>query len=58
MDNSFHEQGSRTQQSPSSLLVSLPILVTNLIKSLASLIQWTEEDQAEAGIFLDGPDSN
>ena len=37
MDNSFHEQGSRTQQSPSSFLVSLPILA-NLIKWLASLI--------------------
>jgi len=57
MDNSFHEQGSRTQQSPSSFLVSLPILVTNLIKSLASLIQWTEEEQEEAGIYVDPPGS-
>jgi hypothetical protein len=52
MDNSFHEQGSRTQQSPSSFLVSLPI-VTNLIKWLASLIQWTEEEQEKAGIYVD-----
>jgi hypothetical protein len=52
MDNSFHEQGSRTQQSPSSLLVSLPILA-NLIKWLASLIQWTEEEQEKAGIYVD-----
>ena len=52
MDNSFHEQGSRTQQSPSSLLVSLPI-VANLIKWLASLIQWTEEEQEKAGIYVD-----
>jgi len=54
MDNSFDEQGSRTQQSPRSFLVSLPILA-NLIKWLASLIQWTEEEQEEAGIYLDHP---
>jgi hypothetical protein len=35
--------------------VSLPIL-GNLIKWLASLIEWTEEDQEEAGIFLDPPE--
>ena len=52
MDNSFDEQGSRTQQSPSSFLVSLPI-VANLIKWLASLIQWTEEEQEGAGIHID-----
>jgi hypothetical protein len=52
MDNSFDEQGSRTQQSPRSFLVSLPILA-NLIKWLASLIQWTEEEQEEAGIYVD-----
>jgi len=52
MDNSFHEQGSRTQQSPRSFLVSLPILA-NLIKWLASLFQWTEEEQEEAGIYVD-----
>jgi len=52
MDNSFHEQGSRTQQSPRSFLVSLPILA-NLIKWLAGLFQWTEEEQEEAGIYVD-----
>jgi hypothetical protein len=31
MDNSFHEQESRTQQDPQSFLVSLPIL-GNLIQ--------------------------
>jgi hypothetical protein len=31
---------------------SLPIL-GNLIKWLASLIQWTEEEQEEAGIYMD-----
>jgi len=54
MDNSFHEQGSRTQQESKSFLVSLPIL-GNLIKWLASLSQWTEEEQEEAGIYLDRP---
>ena len=53
MDNSFHKQGSRTQQqSPRSWLVSLPILA-NLIQWLASLIRWTEEEQEEAGIHID-----
>ena len=54
MDNSFHEQGSHTQQDPTSFLVSLPIL-GNLIKWLASLSQWTEEEQEEAGIYMDRP---
>jgi hypothetical protein len=34
------------------LLVSLPILGI-LIKWLASLIQWTEDEQEEAGIYTD-----
>jgi hypothetical protein len=54
MDNSFHEQGSRTQQDRKRFLVSLPML-GNLIKWLASLIQWTEEEQQEAGIYMDRP---
>jgi len=54
MDNSFDEQGSHTQQDSKSFLVSLPIL-GNLIKWLASLSQWTEEEQEEAGIYLDRP---
>jgi len=54
MDNSFHEQGSHTQQDSKSFLVSLPIL-GNLIKWLASFSQWTEEEQEEAGIYLDRP---
>jgi hypothetical protein len=52
MDNSLHEQGSRTQQDPKGFFVSLPIL-GNLIKWLASLIEWTEEEQEEAGIYTD-----
>ena len=54
MDNSFHEQGSRTQPGPNRFLMSLLIL-GNLIKWLASLFQWTEEEQEEAGIYLDHP---
>ena len=55
MDNSFDKQGSHTQEDPKRFWVSLPIL-GNLIKWLASLIEWTEEDQEEAGIFLDPPE--
>ena len=51
MDNSFQEQGSHTHQDPERFFVSLPIL-GNLIKWLASLIQLTEEEQEEAGIYL------
>ena len=54
MDNSFHEQGSHTRRGPKRFLVSLPIL-GNLIKWLASLSNWTEEEQEEAGIYLDRP---
>ncbi len=54
MDNSFHEQASHTQQDAKPFLVSLPIL-GNLIRWLASLSQWTEEEQEEAGIYPDRP---
>lgn len=53
MDNSFDEQGSHTQEDPKRFLASLSIL-GNLIQWLASLIQWTEEEQEEAGIYIDG----
>jgi hypothetical protein len=52
MDNSFPEEGSHAQPDPKRFLVSLPIL-GNLIRWLASLIQWTEEEQEEAGIYID-----
>jgi len=51
MDNSFHRQGSGTQQDPKSFLVSLPILAS-LIKWLAGLIKLTEEEREDAGIYL------
>ena len=54
MDNSFHRQGqgSDTQQDQKIFLVSLPILAS-IIKWLASLIKLTEEEQEDAGIYLD-----
>jgi hypothetical protein len=52
MDNSIYEQGSHTQQDPKSFIGSLPIL-RNLIKWLAGLIQWTKEEQEDAGIYID-----
>ena len=54
MDSSFREQGSGTQQDPKSFVASLPIL-RNIIKWLASLIKLTEEEQKDAGIYLDRP---
>ena len=54
MDNSLHEQESRTQQGPKKFLMSLPML-GNLIGWLASLMRWTEEEQEEAGIHTDHP---
>ena len=54
MDNSIQEQGPDIQQDPINLLESLPIL-GNLIKWLVGLIKLTEEEQEEAGIYLDRP---
>jgi len=54
MDSSFRRQGqgSDTQQDQKSFLVSLPILAS-IIQWLASLIKLTEEEQEDAGIYLD-----
>ena len=54
MDSSFREQGSDRQQNPKRFLASLPIL-DNIIKWMTSLIRLTEEEQEEAGIYLDRP---
>ena len=54
MDSSFREQGSGTQHDPKRFLTSLPML-TSVIKWLAGLIKLTEEEQEEAGIYLDRP---
>lgn len=54
MDSSVREQGSQTQEAPKGLLVSLRILVSQLMR-LANPIHLTEEEQEEAGIYLDRP---
>ena len=54
MDSSFRDQGSDTQQNPKRFLASMPIL-DNIIKWMTSLIRLTEEEQEEAGIYLDRP---
>jgi hypothetical protein len=53
MDRSFGEQKGPTnsQWVPKSFLVSPPIF-ESLIKWLASLVKWTEEEQEEARIYL------
>lgn len=53
MDGSFREQGSGTQPDRKRfLLVSLTSL-RRIIQWLAGLIKLTEEEQEEAGIYLD-----
>jgi len=53
MDSSFRERESGTQQdSKRFLLVNLPIIIS-IIKRLAGLINLTEEEQEEAGIYPD-----
>ena len=54
MDSSFREQGSGTQQDPKSFLANLPVLAS-IIQWLAGLIQLTEEEQEDAGIYIDHP---
>ena len=54
MDSSFREQGSDTQKAPRSFLASLRIFASQLMR-LAGLIRLTEEEQEEAGIYLDRP---
>jgi hypothetical protein len=50
MDNSFSRERFDTRQ-PSGLLASLP-LFTSILNWLASLVQLTEEEQRQAGIYL------
>jgi len=53
MDSSLREQESGTQQdSKRFLLVNLPIIIS-IIEKLAGLINLTEEEQEEAGIYPD-----
>ena len=50
MDNSFDQQTSEMHK-PGGVLVSLRIF-KGILAWLAGLIQFTEEEQIEAGIFL------
>ena len=50
MDNSFDQQKSETQKS-SDFSVSLRIF-NGILAWLAGLIQMTEEEKSEAGIYL------
>jgi len=51
MDSSFRRQESVTQQ-PSSFLAGLQVF-DGILNWLAGLIQLTEEEQKDAGIYLD-----
>jgi len=51
MDSSFRRQGSDTQQ-PSGFLAGLQVF-DGILNWLAGLIQLTEEEQKDAGVYLD-----
>ena len=52
MDSSFREQASDTQKAPKSFLASLRSFAW-LTQWLAGAFQMTEEEQEDAGIYLD-----
>jgi hypothetical protein len=54
MDSSLHEQEPGFQQDPKRFSVNLPTLAS-LIHWLAGMIKLTEEEQKDAGIYLDRP---
>jgi len=51
MDHSFHRQESDSPQHPSGILASLQIF-DRILTRLARLIQLTEEEQRDAGIYI------
>jgi hypothetical protein len=53
MDNSFRQQESETRQS-NVLFVNLQMILGGILHWLAGLIQLTEEEQEDAGIYPDG----
>lgn len=54
MDSSVrNDQESSAHQDLKKFLVGLTLLTTSIIKWLAGLIQLTEEEQEEAGIYID-----
>jgi hypothetical protein len=55
MDSSFrNDQESSTRQDPKRFLVSLTLLAS-MVKRLAGLIHLTEQEQEDAGIYIDRP---
>jgi hypothetical protein len=54
MGSSFPEPASGTQKHLKRFLVSLTTLA-GIIKWLAGLIEFTEEEREDAGIYLDRP---
>ena len=54
MDSSFREQESGTREAPKSFWAGLTILAS-LIQWLGGLIELTEEEREEAGIYLGRP---
>ena len=54
MDDPFPEPEPVTQEHPNRFLVGLATLVS-IIKWLADLIKFTEEEWEDAGIYLDRP---
>jgi hypothetical protein len=54
MDSSFREPGSSTQRDSKGFLAVLKIFAS-LINWLAGLVELTEEEREEAGIYLGRP---
>ena len=54
MDSSFREQGSAAQKASTGFWSGLRILAS-LISWLVSFVRLTEEERADAGIYLDHP---
>ena len=54
MDSSFREQESETQQQPKRSFLNLRI-PASIIQWLAGILRLTEEEQEDAGIYLDRP---
>ena len=54
MDSSFPEQESETEQQPKRSFLNLR-MPASIIQWLAGLIHLTEEEQENAGIYLDRP---
>jgi hypothetical protein len=54
MDSSFREQESETEQQPKRSFLNLRI-PASIIQWLVGILRLTEEEQENAGIYLDRP---